>query len=231
MSGRHRELMRSGVGEFEDTSVLEFLESKQDDMFFCRRYSCRLTVEDCVKRQDVKEVNVQMPAFHETIKFTRCQDCPQGRVNKIKKLKGEKMEKTDAGAGLAPALENKKPHLATRTCRTPGCEVKLGHKNESGLCKTCIMREWRKNKKCKVPGCEGVYRARGFCGKHWMQWRTGKIDENGKKVSGLQLPAAGRNEKPDAGAGLASTLESVSSIWGLLEGKKLVITIELQQQA
>ncbi len=29
---------------------------------------------------------------------------------------------------------------------------------------------------CRVPGCEGRVRARGFCGRHYQQWRRGTLE-------------------------------------------------------
>jgi len=35
------------------------------------------------------------------------------------------------------------------------------------------------DKGCKVPGCTSKHRARGFCGKHYQQWKRGKLPEFG----------------------------------------------------
>jgi len=53
---------------------------------------------------------------------------------------------------------------------------------------------------CKVPGCEGSHRARGFCGKHYQLWRRDLLEgyvrfEGGVRIEGV-LHAA---DKADAG--------------------------------
>ena len=32
------------------------------------------------------------------------------------------------------------------------------------------------NPKCKVPGCNDPYRSKGFCGRHYQQWRRGRLE-------------------------------------------------------
>lgn len=29
---------------------------------------------------------------------------------------------------------------------------------------------------CKVPGCNAPYRSKGFCGRHYQQWRRGRLE-------------------------------------------------------
>ena len=31
-------------------------------------------------------------------------------------------------------------------------------------------------KSCKVPGCTGPVRSKGFCGRHYQQWRRGRLE-------------------------------------------------------
>jgi len=31
-------------------------------------------------------------------------------------------------------------------------------------------------KTCKVPGCNDPYRSKGFCGRHYQQWRRGRLE-------------------------------------------------------
>ena len=31
-------------------------------------------------------------------------------------------------------------------------------------------------KSCKVPGCDDPFRSKGFCGRHYQQWRRGRLE-------------------------------------------------------
>ncbi len=31
-------------------------------------------------------------------------------------------------------------------------------------------------RQCKVPGCNAPYRSKGFCGRHYQQWRRGRLE-------------------------------------------------------
>lgn len=93
----------------------------------------------------------------------------------VDSLRGQVTGTTSGVRRLAEGTANTQARLASIEARLDAIEARL-----DSLASGEIIAEPPPKSKthiCKVPGCNEPYRSKGFCARHYQQWRRGRLED------------------------------------------------------